>query len=154
MLSTLTPAPHWMPAMTSDLDAKGPRVHFNERNPERDNPGTQAAPQPGNDPSGIAARLLRLAQQFEDQHAPMTMTLLLRVAAIRLSNHRAETLEYLGQVGQLSDELERLRAALFEIAGMHELSVYDYSPTTRWWMHQKVALDALGVTRAELEESL
>jgi hypothetical protein len=92
--------------MTSDLDAKGPAVHLNEHNPERDITSPQAAPQPGNDPSGIA-------------------------------------------------EVERLRAALFEIAGMHELSVYDYSPTTRWWMHQKVARDALGVTSAEFnEESL
>lgn len=49
-------------------------------------------------------------------------------------------------------EVERLRAALFEIAGMHELSVHDYSPTTRWWMHQKVARDALGVTSAEFNE--
>jgi hypothetical protein len=65
-----------------------------------------------NDTADTAARLLRLAQQFEDQHAPMTMTLLLREAANRLSNHRTETLEYLGQVGQLSEELERLRAAL------------------------------------------
>jgi hypothetical protein len=100
--------------MTSDLDAKGPAVHLNEHNPERDIPCAHAAPQPGNDPSGIAAWLIRLAQQFEDQHAPMTVTLLLREAANRLSNHRTETLEYLGQVGQLSDELERLRAALRE----------------------------------------
>ena len=102
--------------MTSDLDAKGPHVHLDAHNPERDNPGTHAASQPGNDPNGIAARLLRLAQQFEDQHAPMTMTLLLREAANRLSNHRTETLEYLGQVGQLSDELERVRDATLEEA--------------------------------------
>jgi hypothetical protein len=114
-------------------------------NPERDIPSPQSAPQPDNDPSGIAARLLLLAQQFEDQHAPMTMTLLLRDTAIRLSNHRIETLEYLGQVGQLSEELERLRAALFEIAGMHDVSIHDYSPATRWWMHQKVARDALNI---------
>ena len=82
--------------MTSDLVAKGPAVHSDGHN----------------DPSGIAARLIRLAQQFEDQHAPMTVTLLLREAANRLSNHRTETLEYLGHVGQLSEELERLRAAL------------------------------------------
>jgi hypothetical protein len=64
-----------------------------------------------NDTADTAARLLRLAQQFEDQHAPMTMTLLLREAANRLSNHRTETLEYLGQIGQLSEELARLRDA-------------------------------------------
>ena len=97
--------------MTSDLDAKVPAVHLNERNPERDIPGTQAEPQPDNDPSGIAARLIRLAQQFEDQNAPQHMTLLLREAANRLSDHRTATLEYLGQVGQLSDELERVRDA-------------------------------------------
>ena len=42
--------------MTSDLDAKGPRVHSGDHNPERDIPSPQAAPQPGDDPSGIAAR--------------------------------------------------------------------------------------------------
>jgi len=114
-------------------------------NPERDIPRAHTAPQLGNEPSGIAAWLIRQAQQFEDQHAPMTMTLLLRDTAIRLSDHRIETLEYLGQVGQLSEELERLRAALFEIAGMHDVSIHDYSPTTRWWMHQKVARDALNI---------
>ena len=94
-----------MSERTKRLDAKGPAVHLNEHNPEREIPGTQTSPHPDNDPSGIA-------------------------------------------------EVERLRAALFEIAGMHELSVHDYSPTTRWWMHQKVARDALGVTSVELEESL
>ena len=74
--------------MTSDLDVKGPAVHLNEHNPERDIPGTQAAPHPGNDPSGLAERLLRLAQQFEDQHAPQNITMALREAANRLSNHR------------------------------------------------------------------
>jgi hypothetical protein len=77
--------------MTSDLDAKGPRVHFNGRNPERDIPRAHAAPQPGNDPSGIAERLLRLAQQFEDQHAPMTMTLLLREAAAAIRALKDQT---------------------------------------------------------------
>ena len=102
--------------MTSDMDAKGPHVHLDEHNPERDIPVTQAAPLPSNDPNGIAARLIRQAQQFEDQHAPMTMTLLLREAANRLSNHRTETLEYLGQVGQLSDELKRVRDVTLEEA--------------------------------------
>lgn len=97
--------------MTSELVVKGPHVHLDEHNPERDIPVTHTAPQPGNDPNGTAARLFRLAQQFEDQHAPQDMTLLLREAANRLSNHRTETLEYLGQVGQLSDELERVRDA-------------------------------------------
>ena len=96
--------------MTSDLDVKGPAVQSSEHNTERDIPRAHAAPQPGNDPSGIAAWLIRLAQQFEDQHAPMHMPLLLRDAANRLSNHRTETLDYLGQVGQLSDELKRVRA--------------------------------------------
>ena len=40
--------------MTSDLDAKGPHVHSDEHDPERDTPGTQAAQQPDNDPSGAA----------------------------------------------------------------------------------------------------
>lgn len=105
--------------MVNDLDAKGPHVHLDEHNPEQDNPDTQAAPQPGNDPSGIAARLFRLAQQLEDQHAPQHMTILMREASNRLSNHRTETLEYLAQVGQLSDELERLRAALHWVSLQH-----------------------------------
>lgn len=105
-----------MTEWTTILDVKGPHVHSDEHNPERDITSPHTAPQPGNDPSGIAARLLRLAQQLEDQHAPMTMTLLLREAANRLSNHRTETLEYLGQVGQLSDELERVRDATLEEA--------------------------------------
>ena len=62
--------------------------------------------------SDIHDRLLRLAQQLEDQHAPQHMTILMREAANRLSNHRKETLDYLGQVGQLSEEITRLRAAL------------------------------------------
>lgn len=97
--------------MTSDLDAKEPAVHLNEHNPERDIPGTHIALHPSNDPSGTAGRLIRLAQQLEDQHAPMHMTILMREAATRLINHRTATLEYLGQVGQLSDELERVRDA-------------------------------------------
>ena len=99
--------------MFSDLDAKGPHVQSNEHNPERDIPfSTQAALHPSNDPSGLAERLLQLAQQFRRHHAPMHITMLLREAANMLSNHRTETLDYLGQVGQLSEELERLRAAL------------------------------------------
>ena len=43
--------------MTSDLYVKGPHVHSDEHNPERDIPGPQAALHPGNDPSGIAERL-------------------------------------------------------------------------------------------------
>ena len=39
--------------MTSELDAKGPHVHLNEHNPERDIPGTLTAPHPDNVPSGI-----------------------------------------------------------------------------------------------------
>ena len=77
--------------MTSDLDAKGPRVHSGEHNPERDIPSPQAAPQPGNDPSGIAARLIRLAQQLEDQHAPQHMTILMREAATAIRALKART---------------------------------------------------------------
>lgn len=105
-----------MTEWTTILDVKGPHVHSDEHNPERDIPGTQTAPQPDNDPSGIAARLFRLAQQLEDQHAPQHMTILMREASNRLSNHRTETLEYLGQVGQLSDELKQVRDATLEEA--------------------------------------
>jgi phage host-nuclease inhibitor protein Gam len=68
--------------------------------------------------SDTAAWLIRLAQQFEDQHAPQHLTIGLREAANRLYNHRTETLEYLGQVGQLSDELERVRVETLEEAAV------------------------------------
>ena len=42
--------------MTSEMDATGPAVHLIDHNPARDIPSPQAAPQSGNDPSGIAAR--------------------------------------------------------------------------------------------------
>ena len=128
--------------MTSDLDAKGPHVHLDAHNPERDNPGTHAASQPDNDPNGIAARLLRLAQQFEDQHAPMTMTLLLREAA--------ETLEYLGQVGQLSDELERVRdATLEEAAELVEQHTPRYGEGDfRGYLIRRMAYDSIGLPYA------
>ena len=74
--------------MTSDLDVKGPAVQSSKHNTERDIPRAHAAPQPGNDPSGLVERLLRLSQQFEDQHAPQNITMTLREAANRLSNHR------------------------------------------------------------------
>ena len=54
------------------------------------------------------------------------------------------------RVSWAAAEIERLRAALFEIAGMHEFSFHDYSPITRLWMHQKVARDALGLRGVEL----
>ena len=119
--------------MTSDLDVKGPAVHLNEHNPERDIPGTLTAPQPDNDPSGIAARLLRLAQQLEDQHAPQHMTILMREAASRISAHRIDTIEYLQRAGQLSDQLERLRTTLQRLRR-------NASPMMRGWID--AALDA------------
>lgn len=66
-------------------------MHSSEHNPERDIPFAHTALQPGNEPSGITAWLIRQAQQFEDQHAPQHLTIGLREAA---------------------DEIERLRAAL------------------------------------------
>lgn len=84
-------------------------------NPERDNARADTASPLGNDPSGIAARLLRLAQQLEDQHAPDHMTILLREASSRLFDHLTETLEMLGHIGQLSDEIERLRKSVNQI---------------------------------------
>ena len=60
---------------------------------------------------------LRLyARQCEDLHAPQNVTIGMREAADEIERLRADTqkaaLEYLGQIGQLSDENTRLRAAL------------------------------------------
>lgn len=49
------------------------------------------------------------AQQLEDQHAPQNLTIGMRQAADQLDASRETTLQLLGQVGQLSDELERLK---------------------------------------------
>jgi hypothetical protein len=76
--------------MTSELDAKGPHVHSDEHNPERDIPFAHTAPQPGNEPSGITAWLIRQAQQFEDQHAPQHLTIGLREAAGEIKRLRAK----------------------------------------------------------------
>jgi hypothetical protein len=82
--------------MTSELDAKGPHVHSDEHNPERDIPRAHTAPQLGNEPSGIAAWLIRQAQQFEDQHAPQHLTIGLREAAGEIKRLRA-ALEWINQ---------------------------------------------------------
>ena len=58
---------------------------------ERDIPRAHTAPQLRNEPSGIAAWLIRQAQQFEDQHAPQHLTIGLREAA--------------GEIERLSDAL-------------------------------------------------
>jgi len=58
-------------------------------NPERDIPRAHTAPQLGNEPSGIAAWLIRQAQQFEDQHAPQHLTIGLREAAGEIKRLRA-----------------------------------------------------------------
>ena len=92
-------------------------------NPERDIPRAHAASQPSNEPSGIAAWLIRQAQQFEDQHAPQHLTIGLREAAGEIERLRAD-LAHADAKGQENDKLlwgtikanERLRAALREIA--------------------------------------
>jgi hypothetical protein len=62
-----------------------------KNNPEREGYSDKTAPQLGNEPSGIAAWLIRQAQQFEDQHAPQHLTIGLREAA--------------GEIERLSDAL-------------------------------------------------
>lgn len=82
--------------------------------------------------------LHRYAQQLEDQHAPQNLTIGMRQAADQLDASRETTLQLLGQVGQLSEELERLkdgearlRAALEDIAR----TTYGYEP----WMPDEEA---------------
>jgi hypothetical protein len=96
--------------MTSELDAKGPHVHSDEHNPERDIPFAHTAPQPGNEPSGITAWLIRQAQQFEDQHAPQHLTIGLREAA---------------------GEIKRLRAALQHISNLSPTEPHAMQITAR-----------------------
>ena len=62
----------------------------------------------------LPARLVRLAQQLEDQHAPQHMTILMREAAKEMEQN-------LGQVAKLFEEITRLRAALRVAA--HELEL-------------------------------
>ena len=91
------------------------------------------------------------AQQLEDQHAPQNLTIGMRQAADQLDASRETTLQLLGQVGQLSDELERLkdcearlRAALQKIAKHSRGGVID---TT-----EKMDRDEfIGIARAALE---
>lgn len=58
-------------------------------NPEREDHCDKTGPQLGNEPSGIAAWLIRQAQQFEDQHAPQHLTIGLREAAGEIKRLRA-----------------------------------------------------------------
>ena len=59
------------------------------------------------------AEWLRMyARQLEDQHAPSNLSIGMREAANQMDQQRETTLQLLGQVGQLSDEIEKLRAAL------------------------------------------
>lgn len=59
-----------MTEWTTILDVKGPHVHSDEPNPERDITSPHTAPQPGNDPSGIAARAtLKNAKYPHARHA-------------------------------------------------------------------------------------
>lgn len=73
--------------------------------------------------TGIADRLILYAQQFEDQHAPQTMTILLREAANEIERLRAEVETWVGKTKTavwadskecrlLTADNERLRAAL------------------------------------------
>jgi hypothetical protein len=57
--------------------------------PEREDHCDKTGPQLGNKPSGIAAWLIRQAQQFEDQHAPQHLTIGLREAAGEIKHLRA-----------------------------------------------------------------
>lgn len=89
------------------------------------------------------------AQQFEDQHAPQNLTIGMRQAADQLDASRETTLQLLGQVGQLSDELERLkdgearlRAALRFYAGWPQGSAGNIAP---------FLMDAGRIARAALE---
>lgn len=67
-------------------------------------------------------------------------------AAARIEQLEAEaksrTLDYLGQVGQLSEEIERLRAALREIVAMDEVALVEFKKGDGW-LHQRVARAAL-----------
>lgn len=56
----------------------------------------------------LPERLLLYARQFEDQHAPETITLALREAAGAIS-HLMKTHD------DMADEIERLRAALEDV---------------------------------------
>jgi hypothetical protein len=67
-------------------------------NPEREDHCDKTGPQLGNEPSGIAAWLIRQAQQFEDQHAPQHLTIGLREAA--------------GEIERLNRELDDVWDAL------------------------------------------
>ena len=88
------------------------------------------------------------AQQLEDQHAPQNLTIGMRQAADQLDASRETTLQLLGQVGQLSDELERLkdcearlRAALEEIVGLGAICASDIAAITLRRSRARAALE-------------
>ena len=67
----------------------------------------------------LSQLLLLYAQQMEDQHAPMNMTIVLREAAAEIERLRAGgcardqgTTQYCAEAAALAKENERLRAAL------------------------------------------
>lgn len=67
--------------------------------------------------SSIADLLRLYAQQFEDQHAPQNMTIALREASSLLEKQ-------FDAIKTSSEEIERLRAALEQIAA----NTYGYEP--------------------------
>ena len=58
---------------------------------------------------GSAEWLRMYAQRLEDEHAPYNLSIGMREAADQMDQQRETTLQFLGQVGQLSDELERTK---------------------------------------------
>ena len=83
------------------------------------------------------------AQQLEDQHAPQNLTIGMRQAADQLDASRETTLQLLGQVGQLSDELERLKDCEARLrAALERIADTDPDDGTEWFHNvARAALD-------------
>lgn len=58
---------------------------------------------------GSADWLRMYAQRLEDEHAPHNLSIGMREAANQMDQQRETVLQLLGQVGQLSEEIERLK---------------------------------------------
>ena len=58
---------------------------------------------------GSADWLRMYAQRMEDEHAPSNLSIGMREAADQMDQRRETVLQLLGQVGQLSEEIERLK---------------------------------------------
>ena len=58
---------------------------------------------------GSADWLRMYAQRMEDEHAPSNLSIGMREVADQMDQQRETVLQILGQVGQLSDELERTK---------------------------------------------